>query len=59
MYRDRRGASKEAFEVIEPLKDRLFPKTFEYCYNNREPDGEDLSCEGHVCRRVLFLGGRG
>ena len=44
------GASKEAFEVIEPLKDRLMPKTFKYCYGCESGDGED--CGEHALGRV-------
>ena len=57
LYRDRHGASKEAYEVLEPLRDRLFPKTFEYTYIS--PDGletrETLPLFGDLCQAVMHV----
>ena len=37
LYRDRGGVGAEAYSILEPLRDRLFPKEFEY--ESRRPDG--------------------
>ena len=32
LYKERRGLASEAYSVIEPIKDRLYPKTFKYVH---------------------------
>ena len=32
LYKERKGMASEAYSVIEPIKDRLYPKTFKYVH---------------------------
>jgi len=42
LYRDRNGAAADAYGVIEPLKSRLFPKTFDYAHRAGEQPEEHV-----------------
>jgi len=33
IYRDRRGGAREAYEVVEPILDKVYPRTFEWVYS--------------------------
>ncbi len=41
VYRERQGKHADAYAFIEPIKDRLFPATFEYTH--RSPDGVETT----------------
>ena len=47
MYRERHGKHADAYKFIEPIKDRLFPATFDYLH--RSPDGVETTTS-----QVLF-----
>ena len=39
IYKDRDGPTADAYALLEPIKDRLFPRTFEY--KHRSDDGAE------------------
>jgi len=58
LYRDRRGASAEAYALIEDKKDKLYPRTF--CYRCRGTDGgapttEELPLFGDLIDAVEYF----
>ena len=58
LYRDRRGASAEAYALIEGEKDKLYPRTFEYRARGTDggaPKTEQLPLFGDLIDAVEYF----